>query len=321
MPTSVRQRPLGASGLHLTTIGFGTWAMGGGDWKFGWGAQDDAESIRAIQAGLDAGINWIDTAAIYGHGHSEEIVADAIAGRRDAVVVGTKCGRVWEGDSREIGKRLRRESVLAECDASLRRLKIEAIDLYQIHWPEPDEEVEEGWAAIGELIQAGKVRYAGVCNFSLSQLQRAQAIRPIASLQPPYSMLRREIEAEILPWCKANGVGIVAYSPMQAGLLTGTFTRERAAALGENDWRSRHPFFQEPLLTKHLQLVDGLRPIAARLGISVAQLALAWALRDPAMTSAIAGARSPKQIQETVAAGNVDLPADAIAEIDERLRA
>ena len=180
MATSLRQRPLGTSGLHLTTIGFGTWAMGGGDWKFGWGAQDDAESVRAIEAGLDAGINWLDTAAIYGHGHSEEIVGRAIAGRRDEVIVATKCGRVWEGDSREIGKRLTRASVLAECDASLRRLQVEAIDLYQIHWPEPDEEVEEGWAAIGELIDAGKVRYAGVCNFSLSQLQRAQAIRPIA---------------------------------------------------------------------------------------------------------------------------------------------
>ena len=321
MSTSVRQRPLGTSGLHLTTIGFGTWAMGGGDWKFGWGAQDDAESVRAIQAGLDAGINWIDTAAIYGHGHSEEVVAKAIAGRRDEVIVATKCGRVWEGDSREIGKRLRRESVLAECDASLRRLRIDAIDLYQIHWPEPDEEVEEGWAAIGELIQAGKVRHAGVCNFSVSQLQRAQAIRPIASLQPPYSMLKRDIEAEILPWCSANGVGIVAYSPMQAGLLTGAFTRERAAALGPDDWRSRNPFFQEPQLSRNLAIVDGLRPIAARLGITVAQLSLAWALRDPAMTSAIAGARNPTQIHETVQAGNIVLPASVIDEIEQLLRA
>jgi aryl-alcohol dehydrogenase-like predicted oxidoreductase len=321
MPIPVRTRPLGTSGLHLTTIGFGTWAMGGGDWKFGWGAQDDAESIRSIQAGLDAGVNWIDTAAIYGHGHSEEIVGRAIAGRRDQVIVATKCGRVWEGDSREIGKSLRRASVLAECDASLRRLKIDRIDLYQIHWPEPDDEVEEGWAAIGELIAAGKVRAAGVSNFSLSQLQRAQAIRPIASLQPPYSMLRREIEAEILPWCAANGVGIVVYSPMQAGLLTGAFTRERAAALGPDDWRSRHPFFQEPQLSRNLAIVDGLRPLAAGLGITVAQLALAWTLRHPAVTSAIAGARSPKQIAETVQAGNVDLPQDVIDRIEQLLRA
>jgi aryl-alcohol dehydrogenase-like predicted oxidoreductase len=321
MPIPVRTRPLGASGLHLTTIGFGTWAMGGGDWKFGWGTQDDAESIRGIQAGLDAGINWIDTAAIYGHGHAEEIVGHAIAGRRDQVIVATKCGRVWEGDSREIGKSLRRESVLAECVASLRRLKIDRIDLYQIHWPEPDEQIEEGWAAVGELIDAGKVRAAGVSNFSLPQLQRAQAIRPIASLQPPYSMLRREIEPEILPWCAANGVGVVVYSPMQAGLLTGTFTRERAAALGPDDWRSRHPFFQEPQLSRNLAIVDGLRPLAARLGITVAQLALAWTLRHPGVTSAIAGARSPRQIAETVQAGHVDLPPDVIDAIESLLRA
>jgi aryl-alcohol dehydrogenase-like predicted oxidoreductase len=308
-------RPLGNSGLHLSPIGLGTWAMGGGGWKFAWGEQDDAQSIRAIQAGLDAGINWIDTAAIYGHGRAEEIVGEAIAGRRDRVIVATKCGRVWEGDSREIGKSLRRESVFREVEASLRRLRIDVIDLYQIHWPEPDEEVEEGWSAIADLIQQGKVRFGGVCNFSVSQLERAQRIHPIASLQPPYSMLKRDIEAEIVPWCEAHGVGIVAYSPMQAGLLTGAFTRERAAALSEDDWRSRNPFFQEPMLTDNLRVVDGLRPIAARLGITVAQLALAWVLRLPVVTSAIAGARRPEQIQETVKAGNVQLPADVLAEI------
>jgi aryl-alcohol dehydrogenase-like predicted oxidoreductase len=308
-------RPLGNSGVHLSPIGLGTWAMGGGGWKFAWGEQDDAQSIRAIQAGLDAGINWIDTAAIYGHGRAEEIVGEAIAGRRDRVIVATKCGRVWEGDSREIGKSLRRESVFREVEASLRRLRIDVIDLYQIHWPEPDEEVEEGWSAIADLIQQGKVRFGGVCNFSVSQLERAQRIHPIASLQPPYSMLKRDIEAEIVPWCEAHGVGIVAYSPMQAGLLTGAFTRERAAALSEDDWRSRNPFFQEPMLTDNLRVVDGLRPIAARLGITVAQLALAWVLRLPVVTSAIAGARRPEQIQETVKAGNVQLPADVLAEI------
>lgn len=295
--------------------------MGGGGWKFGWGSQDDAESVRAIRAGLDAGINWIDTAAIYGHGRSEEIVGEAIAGRRGDVIVATKCGRVWEGDSREIGKSLRRESVFREVEASLRRLRVDVIDLYQIHWPEPDEEVEEGWGAIADLIAAGKVRYGGVCNFSLSQLERAQAIHPITSLQPPYSMLKREIEAEILPWCEKHQVGVVAYSPMQAGLLTGKFTRERAAALGEDDWRSRHPFFQEPQLSVNLRIVDGLRPIAGRLGITVAQLALAWVLRLPVLTSAIAGARSPEQIRETVQAGDVVLPADAVAEIDALLAA
>ncbi len=309
-------RTLGYSGLQLSPIGLGTWAMGGGDWKFGWGAQDDAASIAAIQAGLDAGINWIDTAAIYGHGNAETIVGRAIQGRRHAVIVATKCGRVWEGDSREIGKSLRRESVLREADASLRRLNIDVIDLYQLHWPEPDEEVEEGWAAVGELIKAGKVRHAGVCNFNLSQLKRAQAIHPIASLQPPYSMLRRDIEAEIVSWCEVNRVGILAYSPMQAGLLTGAFTAERAAALPASDWRGRHPMFQEPQLSVNLRLVDRLRPIAARLGITMSQLALAWVLRLPQLTSAIAGARSPAQIQETVKAGDVVLTPEVIAEIE-----
>lgn len=309
-------RTLGYSGLQLSPIGLGTWAMGGGDWKFGWGAQDDAASIAAIQAGLDAGINWIDTAAIYGHGNAETIVGRAIQGRRHAVIVATKCGRVWEGESREIGKSLKRESVLREADASLRRLNIDVIDLYQLHWPEPDEEVEEGWAAVGELIKAGKVRHAGVCNFSLAQLKRAQAIHPIASLQPPYSMLRRDIEGEIVSWCEVNRVGILAYSPMQAGLLTGAFTAERAAALPASDWRGRHPMFQEPQLSVNLRLVDRLRPIAARLGITMSQLALAWVLRLPQMTSAIAGARNPAQIQETVKAGDITLPPEVIAEIE-----
>ncbi|HWB17197.1 MAG TPA: aldo/keto reductase [Vicinamibacterales bacterium] len=312
----MQTRQLGTSDLHFTTIGLGTWAMGGGGWKFGWGAQDDAASIRAIQAGIDAGINWIDTAAIYGHGHSEEIVGRAIAGRRNEVFVATKCGRVWEEGSRDIGKRLRRESVLAEADASLRRLGIDVIDLYQMHWPEPDEEVEEGWAAVNELIAQGKVRYGGVCNFSTSQLDRAQALYPITSLQPPYSMLRRDIEAELVPWCAKHHVGILAYSPMQAGLLTGAFTAERAAALPADDWRHGNPLFHEPQLSANLRVVERLRPIAARLGVGVAEVALAWVLRLPEMTSAIAGARSPEQIRQTALAGDLTLPTDALAEID-----
>ncbi|MEO8482972.1 MAG: aldo/keto reductase [Acidobacteriota bacterium] len=312
----MQTRTLGYTGLQLSPIGLGTWAMGGGDWKFSWGAQDDAASIAAIQAGLDAGINWIDTAAIYGHGNAETIVGQAIRGRRDTVRVATKCGRVWEGDSRDIGKSLKRASVLREADASLRRLNIDIIDLYQIHWPEPDEDVEEGWAAVVELIKAGKVRYGGVCNFSLAQLKRAQAVHPIASLQPPYSMLRREIEDGIVEWCEVNRVGILAYSPMQAGLLTGTFTAERAAALPASDWRGRHPMFQEPQLSVNLRLVDRLRPVASRLGITMSQLALAWVLRLPQMTSAIAGARNPAQIQETVKAGEVTLAPEVIAEIE-----
>lgn len=316
----MQTRALGRSGLRLTPIGLGTWAMGGGDWKFGWGAQDDAQSIAAIHAGLDAGINWIDTAAIYGHGRSEQIVGQALRGRRDAVIIATKCGRVWEGDSREIGKSLRRDSILREVDASLRRLGVDVIDLYQLHWPEPDDQVEEGWATVAELIRAGKVRYGGVCNFSLAQLRRAQAIHPIASLQPPYSMLKREIEPEILPWCAEHGVGILAYSPMQAGLLTGAFTAARAAALAPDDWRGRHPMFTEPQLSVNLRLVDRLRTIATKMGISVSQLALAWVLRLPEITSAIAGARNAAQIQETVRAGRISLPATVAAEIDDLLQ-
>ena len=312
----MQTRTLGHSGLKPSTIGLGTWAMGGGDWKFGWGPQDDQASIAAIHAAIDAGINWIDTAAIYGHGHSERVVGEAIKDRRQDVIIATKCGRVWEGDSREIGKSLRRESIFREVEASLTRLQIEVIDLYQLHWPEPDEQIEEGWAAVAELIKAGKVRFGGVCNFNLAQLKRAQSIHPITSLQPPYSMLKRDIEPAIVPWCAANHVGIVAYSPMQAGLLTGRFTAARAAALPENDWRKRSPFFQEPQLSANLRVVERITPIAARLGLTVSQLALAWVLRLPAMTAAIAGARDPQQIQETARAGEVALTPAVVDEIE-----
>ncbi len=312
----MQTRTLGHSGLKPSTIGLGTWAMGGGDWKFGWGAQDDQASIAAIHAAIDAGINWIDTAPIYGHGHSERVVGEAIKDRRQDVIIATKCGRVWEGDSREIGKSLRRESIFREVEASLTRLQIEVIDLYQLHWPEPDEQIEEGWAAVAELIRAGKVRFGGVCNFNLAQLKRAQSIHPITSLQPPYSMLKRDIESEIMPWCAANQVGIVAYSPMQAGLLTGRFTAARAAALPENDWRKRSPFFQEPQLSANLRVVERVTPIAARLSITVSQLALAWVLRLPAMTAAIAGARDPQQIQETARGGEVALTPAVVDEIE-----
>ena len=309
----MQTRKLGFSDLYLTTIGLGTWAMGGGDWKFGWGPQDDHHSIKAIHGALDQGINWIDTAAIYGHGHAEEVVAQAIKGIRDSLVIATKCGRVWEGDSREIGKSLKAESIRREVEDSLRRLNLEVIDLYQIHWPEPDEEIEEGWATIADLIKAGKVRYGGVSNFNLQQLKRAQAIHPIASLQPPYSMLRREIEADIIKYCGENQIGIIAYSPMQAGLLTGKFTKERAAGLPASDWRSRHPFFNEPQLSVNLQSVAKLQEIADSKNMTMPQLALAWVLRHQEMTSAIVGARNPQQIQETAQAGDMRLTS---AEID-----
>ena len=282
--------------------------MGGGDWKFGWGDQDDASSIASVHQALDAGINWIDTAAIYGHGHAEKVVGKAIQGRRDDVIVATKCGRVWEGESREIGKCLKRESVQREVDASLQRLGIDQIDLYQIHWPEPDAEIEEGWGAVADLIEEGKIRYAGVSNFSLDQLKRIQPIHPVTSLQPPYSMLLREVESEILPYCKENQIGVVAYSPMQAGLLTGTFTRERVESLPSNDWRKSNPFFMPPQLAAHLDVVEQLRPIAQQLDISLSQLALAWVLRRSELTAAIVGARRPEQILETVKAGDLSLP-------------
>ena len=315
----MQQRKLGYSDLHLSTIGLGTWAIGGDGWKFSWGPQDDAVSIKAIHASLDQGINWIDTAAIYGHGHAEEVVGKAIQGIRNEVIIATKCGRVWEGNSREISRSLRAESVKRECEASLKRLNVEVIDLYQIHWPEPEAEIEEGWGAVADLIKEGKVRYGGVSNFHVDHLKRVQPIHPIASLQPPYSMLRRDVEADILPYCKKNNIGMIAYSPMQAGLLTGKFSRERVSRLSDTDWRRRHPFFQEPLLSVHLEIVERLRPIAAEKGISLAQLSLAWVLRDEVMTSAIVGARNPQQITETAQAGEMQLTRKEIKEIEEIL--
>lgn len=312
----MEQRKLGYSDLQLSTMGLGTWAMGGGDWKFGWGPQDDRSSTAAIHKALDEGINWIDTAAIYGHGRAEEVVGDAVKGIRNSVIIATKCGRVWEGEDRDIGKSLRAKSIRREVDASLKRLRTDVIDLYQIHWPEPDEEIEEGWGTIAELIREGKVRYAGVSNFNLEQLKRAQAIHPITSLQPPYNMLRREIEQEIVAYCGDNQIGIIAYSPMQAGLLTGTFTTERAAQLPESDWRSRHPFFNEPLLSKHLAMVEHLREVARQKNCTLSQLVLAWVLRLPEMTSAIVGARSPEQIRETAQAGDVHLSQAEIEKIE-----
>jgi aryl-alcohol dehydrogenase-like predicted oxidoreductase len=315
----MQTRKLGYSNLNLSKIGLGTWAMGGGDWKFGWGPQDDTNSVNAIHAALDQGINWIDTAAIYGHGHAEEVVGKAIRGIRNEVIIATKCGRIWEGDSREIGKSLRANSIRREVEASLKRLAIEVIDLYQIHWPEPDEEIEEGWGTVAELVKEGKIRYGGVSNFSLEQLKRAQAIHPITSLQPPYSMLRREIEEEITTYCGTNQIGIIAYSPMQAGLLTGKFTKERAAGLPESDWRSRHPFFMEPQLSVNLRTIEQLREIANEKKISLSQLSLAWVLRNKEVTSAIVGARSPEQIEETAKAGDMSLTNSEIDVIEEIL--
>jgi aryl-alcohol dehydrogenase-like predicted oxidoreductase len=320
----MQTRKLGYSDLYLTTVGLGTWAIGGGGWAFGWGPQDDAESIAAIRHALDLGINWIDTAAVYGLGHSEEIIGQAIADRRDEVIIATKCSRVWDEGSTTPYGRLKAESVRREAEASLHRLNVEVIDLYQIHWPNPDQDIEEAWGVIADLIREGKVRYGGVSNFGVEQLKRVQAIHPVASLQPPYSMLRRDVEKDLLPYCAANGIGVIAYSPMQAGLLTGKFTKERAANLPDEDWRKRNSYFQEPELSANLVLVEKLRPIAERNGRTVAQLAIAWVLRRPLrlrsgqaeVTAAIVGARRPSQIEETAQAGDWVLSAEDIAEID-----
>ncbi|GAB4201630.1 MAG: aldo/keto reductase [Roseiflexaceae bacterium] len=316
----MQTRQLGFTDLHLTTIGFGTYALGGGEWQWGWGPQDDEDSVAAIRRAFDLGVNWIDTAPAYGLGRAEEIVGRAIAGRRNELAVATKCGLAWDEGSPNVYGRLKADSIRRELDASLRRLRVDHIDLYQIHWPNPDEDIEEAWGVIAEAVQAGKVRYAGVSNFSVAQLQRAQAIHPVASLQPPYSMLERGVEEELLGYCAANRIGVVVYSPMQTGLLTGTFSHQRLAALPDNDFRKHNdPHFQEPALSANLALVEGLRPIAARNGRSVAQLAIAWVLHRPEVTSAIVGARRPSQIEETVAAGDWNLSAEDAAEIEELL--
>lgn len=312
----MQTRKLGYTDLYLTTIGLGTWAIGGGGWAYGWGPQDDADSIATIRRALDMGINWIDTAAAYGLGHSEEIVGRAIAGHRHEVILATKCGLVWEAGSTMPYSRLKAQSVRREVENSLRRLKVEVIDLYQIHWPDPDEYIEEAWSVISDLISEGKVRYGGLSNFSVKQLKRVQPIQPVASLQPPYSMLERGFEDELLSYCATNNIGMIAYSPMQAGLLTGKFTKARVTSLPDDDWRKRDRHFQEPELSANLELVEGLRPIAERNGRTVAQLAIAWVLRQPEVTAAIVGGRRPSQIEETAAAGDWMLSVEDIAEID-----
>ena len=322
-------RKLGPSGLEISVIGLGTWAIGGGDWKFGWGDQDESSAIGAIVRAIELGINWIDTAAIYGEGRSESLVAKAMEAIpvADRPIVATKCGRVALGNG-EIGKCLRRDSVIAECEASLRRLKTDCLDWYQMHWPEPDDEIEEGWQTLVELKQQGKVRHIGVSNHSVSQMVRLQAIHPITSLQPPYSMIARDIESEILPFCGQQNIGIVCYSPMGKGLLTGKFTAERVAALSSNDHRSKDPRFHSPQLEVNLEFVSKLTALAKLLGWSVTDVAIAWTLRRPELTSAIVGARSPQQIEQTVTAGDRALEAasiqvisDAIAQRDRQLDA
>jgi aryl-alcohol dehydrogenase-like predicted oxidoreductase len=311
---------LGNSELRLTTIGIGTWAIGGGDWKFGWGAQDETEAVRAIVHGIQSGLNWLDTAAVYGNGRSEQLVGRALRelGTARRPFVATKCGRFIQPDGNITGS-LARASIIAECEASLRRLEIDCIDLYQLHWPDPPDQIEEGWQTLIELKQMGKVREIGVSNFSKAQMERIAGFHPIASLQPPYSMLARDIETETLPYCAQNRMGVIAYSPMGKGLLTGTFSDERARALSADDHRSRDPKFQPPLLELNLQLVEGLRPIAFSARRSVAELAIAWVLRRAEVTSAIVGARRSAQIDGTIGAADWRLSPDEIAAVDKLL--
>lgn len=317
----MQTRQLGHTDLHITPLGFGAWAIGGGDWAFGWGAQDDNASIAAIREAIDLGMNWIDTAAVYGLGRSETVVAKALQGIAKRPYVFTKCERIWD-ESRQIGKSLKAASIRAECEASLKRLQVDVIDLYQIHWPEPDEDIEEGWAEVVKLKAEGKVRWIGVSNFNAVQMERIAKIAPIASLQPPYSMVRREIEAEILPYCQKQNIGVLAYSPMASGLLTGAWTKERHDGLPADDWRkAKNPQFQEPLFSRNLRLVELLRSIGNAHGCNPGEVALAWVLRLPSVTSAIVGARQPGQLKELVGAANVTLTAAEVASIEEFLQA
>jgi len=293
--------------------------MGGGNWKFAWGPQDDGDSIAAIHTALDAGVNWIDTAAVYGLGHAEIVVGRAVKERSDKPLIFTKCARVWN-ENREIGKRLKRESVMKECEDSLTRLGVDVIDLYQIHWPEPDEDIEEGWEACARLKDQGKVRWIGVSNFSVSQMERIVSIAPITSLQPPYSMLVRGIEDEQLPYCQRNGIGVIGYSPMRSGLLTGMMTAERIAAMPPDDHRQHVPDFQEPRLSRNLALVELLREIGNQHGVSPGEVAIAWTLRHPAITGAIVGMRNAAQAKGVLGAAGLKLSPEELDRIEAALQ-
>jgi aryl-alcohol dehydrogenase-like predicted oxidoreductase len=312
-------RRLGNSDLAITPIGIGAWAIGGGGWNGSMGPQNDSDSIPAIHAALDYGLNWIDTAALYGLGHSEEMVARAIQGRTPKPYIFTKCERVWDKVG-NIGACLKAESVRRECEDSLRRLRIDVIDLYQIHWPEPDRDIEEGWAELARLREEGKVRYIGVSNFSVEQMTRAQAIAPITSLQPPYAVVRREIEQDILPFCLGQNIGVIVYSPMYAGLLTGAMTRERVTNFLAEDWRKNLPGFKEPALSRNLRVVEHLREIGERHGRSPGEVAIGWTLNHPAVTGAIVGFRNRRQVAGIIGAGDFRLDPNEIDEIEDALK-
>jgi aryl-alcohol dehydrogenase-like predicted oxidoreductase len=320
-------RTLGQSDLKITPIGIGAWAIGGGQWEFGWGAQDDKESIAAIRAGLDRGIDWIDTAAAYGLGHSETVVGRAVKGLRTRPYIFTKCSLVWDQNG-EISHNLQASSIRREAEASLQRLDVDAIDLYQIHWPAwkggPESaspgSIEEAVGEMAKLKAEGKIRNIGVSNFDAAQMQRAQKVAPIASLQPPYSLLAREVESSILPFAKQHGIGVIVYSPMASGMLSGAMTRERIAAFPKDDWRKSSPNFQEPALTRNLRLVETLRTIGKRRNATPGEVAIAWTLTNPAVTGAIIGVRSAEQVNGIAGAVEVHLAPDEIQEISQGAR-
>jgi aryl-alcohol dehydrogenase-like predicted oxidoreductase len=307
----------GKTGMEITPIGFGAWAIGGGGWAAAWGPQDDDEAVGAIRRAVELGVNWVDTAAVYGLGHSEELVAQALKSipESERPYVFTKCSLVWD-DEGDISNVLEKDSVKRECEESLRRLQTDVIDLYQIHWPNPDKDIEEGWEAMAELKDEGKVRHIGVSNFDVSQMERIGERAPVETLQPPYNMLNRGVEEEILPYCGENDIGVIAYSPMRSGLLTGKMTPERVANLPSDDWRRNADDFQEPRLSRNLALVGLLEEIGREHGRSAGEVAIAWTLRHPAVTAAIVGGRRPDQVDGIIGAAELRLSEDELDRIE-----
>jgi aryl-alcohol dehydrogenase-like predicted oxidoreductase len=318
LDTAATTATLGATGMEITRVGLGAWAIGGGGWQGGWGPQDDKESVETIRRAVELGVNWIDTAAAYGLGHAEEVVGRAVRElpEADRPLIFTKCGLVWEPGATTVSNVLAPDSIRRECEASLRRLDVERIDLFQIHWPADDgTPIEESWATMAALVDEGKVRFIGVSNFDVDLLKACEAVRHVDTFQPELNLLVRDAAGSTLPWCEAHGTGVIVYSPMRSGLLTGRYTRERAEALPDDDWRAGHPDFQEPGLTRNLEVVDRLRAIAGELGCTLPELAVAWALSWPAVSAAIVGARRPSQLDDWVGAGSVQLDPDRLDEI------
>jgi aryl-alcohol dehydrogenase-like predicted oxidoreductase len=314
----VNKKILGNSDLEISSVGFGAWAIGGAGWDFGWGHQEDDQSVSAIIRALELGVNWIDTAAVYGLGHSEEIVAKALSKwKGPKPFVFTKCAQVWDQDKNIILSH-DPNSIRRECESSLKRLNVERIDLYQIHWPprNNDDKIEPAWEMMSKLKEEGKVKWIGVSNFNVDQLKRALKIAPVTSLQPPYNLINRKVEPEILPFCKENNIGVIVYSPMSSGLLTGTFSKERAANLSDDDWRSRSANFLEPKLSQNLKLAEILKSFGKKINRNAGEIAIAWTLKNPAVTAAIVGARNPDQVNGVMKAGEIYLSKADISELE-----